>query len=64
MILPPPLLFPVSTAFLKVALIDFNLVETRSFVIESSHYYEGTFHLQTQDNFAKLRLYLFILRAF
>ena len=47
MILPPPHLFPVSTAFLKCVLIDFNLAETRSFVIKSKSLLRG--NVSSQD---------------
>ena len=50
MILPPPLLFSVSTAFLKFVLIDFNLAETRSFVIESKSLQRGNFSSSTSTS--------------
>ena len=49
MILHPPLLFPVSTAFLKFVPIDFNLAEIRSFMIESKSLLWGNFSSSAQD---------------
>ena len=53
MILPPPLLSTVSTAFLKFFLIDFNLAETRSFVFESKSLLRRNFSSSTSGYYSQ-----------
>ena len=64
MILPPPLLFPVSKSFFNFVLADINLAETLSFVIKSNSLLRGNFSSSTSVLVTELRLYLFILHTF
>ena len=64
MILPPPLLFPVSKSFFNFVLADLNLAETLSFVIKSNSLLRGNFSSSTSVLVTELRLYLFILHTF